>query len=290
MEHILQVQNLGKTYPKDKFVLDNISFNLPKGAIMGLVGENGSGKTTIINIILGIIRQHTGVVNIFGRPYHIDDMDMKAQLGVVFDTSYFPDSFTPKDIGKIFSRIYPTWDDGHFRTLLERYEIPMKGTVGKLSQGTKAMVAIVTALAQKPKLIVLDEPTSNIDPVRREEVLDLFQEFIAQGDGSILFSSHITSDLEKVADYMTIIHKGKLVATADKDHFLYGYGIVRCNKDTFHTLAKDYPDEILAYAQRDYQYRILVKDQRKIPTGAYVLENPMLDEIMYLLSRGQKLC
>jgi len=289
MNNILEVKNICKTYKKNSFALRDISFTVPEGAIMGLIGENGSGKTTTLSIILGLLRPNSGTVNIFGRPYNMDDIDMKAKIGVVFDTNYFPEGFAPRDISKIFSRIYKTWDVAYFRQLLQKYEIGEKQKVKALSHGTKSMLSIITALSQRPELLILDEPTGGVDPVRREEVLDIFQDFISDGKRSIIFSSHITSDLEKIADYITIIHKGELLDTAEKDKFQYEYGIIRCNQETFDELSRQYSREMLRYAKRDYQYRILVKDQAQIPQGEYVLENPTLDEIMYLLTRGEAL-
>jgi len=289
MNNILEITNISKTYKKSNFNLRNITFSVPQGSIMGLVGENGSGKTTTLNIILGLFRPNTGEVSIFNRPYSMDDIKMKEKIGVVFDSNYFPENFTPLNIAKIFSKIYKHWDNGLFFTLIKKYEIGEKQKVRKLSHGTKAMLAIITALSQKPELLILDEPTGGVDPVRREEVLDIFLDFVSDGKKSILFSSHITSDLEKIADYITIIHKGELLATAEKDFFMYQYGIIRCNHETFEELRRKNNGEIMRYAKRDYQYRILVKDQRQMTPGNFVLENPTLDEVMYLLTRGEAL-
>ncbi|MCL2287364.1 MAG: ABC transporter ATP-binding protein [Firmicutes bacterium] len=289
MENILEIKHINKAYPKSEFALRDISFTVPHGTIMGIVGENGSGKTTTLSIILGLLRQDSGTVNIFDRPYNMDDIDMKAKIGVVFDSNYFPEAFTPRDIAKIFGKIYKRWDNAFFFDLLKKYEIGEKQKVKKLSHGTKMMLSIITALSQRPELLILDEPTGGVDPVRREEVLDLFLDFISDGRKSIVFSSHITSDLEKIADYVTIIHKGKLLDTAEKDVFLYQYGIIRCNEETFGELCRKYSREMLRYVKRDYQYRILVKDQSRFPEGDFVMENPTLDEIIYLFTRGGSL-
>ena len=287
MTNILTIKNISKTYPKTDFALQNISFAVPAGAIMGLVGENGSGKTTTLSIILGLLHPSSGSVEIFGRPYHMDDVAMKADIGVVFDTSHFPESFTPGDISKIWGKIYKKWDHPYFLSLLQTYDIGEKQRIKTMSHGTKSMLAIITALAQRPRLLILDEPTGGVDPVRREEVLDMFLDFIADGEKSIVFSSHITSDLEKIADYVALIHKGELLKVAEKDVFLYEYGIIRCNRETFDALRRKYRGEVLGYVVRDYTYRVLVKDQRRIPPGEFVMENPTLDEAMYLLTRGE---
>ena len=288
-DNILTIKNICKTYPKSDFALRDISFAVPRGAIMGLVGENGSGKTTTLSIILGLLHANSGTVEIFGRPYHVDDVDTKAKIGVVFDTNHFPESFTPRDISKIWRKVYKRWNSGYFYDLLQKYSIGEKQKIKTMSHGTKSMLAIITALAQQPELLVLDEPTGGVDPVRREEVLDIFLDFISDGKKSIIFSSHITSDLEKIADYVALIHKGELLKVAEKDVFLYEYGIIRCNQETFDALRRKYKGEILGYVTRDYQYRVLVKDQRKIAPGEFVMENPTLDEAMYILTRGETL-
>ena len=288
-DNILTISNISKTYPKSDFALRDISFAVPRGAIMGLVGENGSGKTTTLSIMLGLLHPNGGTVEIFDRPYNTDDTDIKAQIGVVFDTNHFPDAFTPRDIAKIWGKIYKRWDNAYFFDLLQKYDIGEKQKVKTMSHGTKSMLAIITVLAQRPQLLILDEPTGGVDPVRREEVLDIFLDFISDGKKSIIFSSHITSDLEKIADYVAIIHKGELLKVAEKDVFLYEYGVVRCNEETFASLSRNYKGEILRYVKRDYQYRILVKDQRQIQEGAFVMENPTLDEAMYILTRGEGL-
>ena len=282
--NILEVQNISKTYKKAAFALDNVSFNIHQGSIMGLVGENGSGKTTTLGIITGLLRPETGQVNVFGKPYHIDDVEMKGKIGVVFDTNYFPEGFTPRNIAKIWGKIYKNWDNLYFNQLLEKYGIKANAKIRTLSHGTKAMVGIITALAQRPQLLVLDEPTNGVDPNRREETLDLFMDFISNGENAILFSSHITSDLEKIADYITIIHQGKVLAVEEKDTLLYQYGIVRAGEGDFQVL-KPYA---MAYTKRDYQYRLLVNNQGKVPPGNYVVENPTIEEVMYLLTRGER--
>ena len=287
MANILEVSNISKVYKKNVFALHDISFVVPQGAIMGVVGENGSGKTTTLGIILGLRHQDFGTVRIFDRPYHMDDISMKEKIGVVFDGNYFPHSFTPREISKIFQRVYRSWDVAYFIDLLKKYDISEKQKVKNMSRGTQATLAILTALSQKPDLLILDEPTNGIDPMRREEILELFLEFVSDGKKSIVFSSHITSDLEKIADYITIIHDGKLLASAEKDLFIYKYGVIRCNQEVFDELCRKHKQEVLRYVKRDYQYRILVRDQSCLSLNDIVLENPTLEEAMYLLTRGE---
>jgi len=282
---ILEVSGVNKTYAKSDFALKDISFSLPPGAIMGVIGENGSGKTTTLSIILGLRKADSGTVKVFGSSFDREDVDIKEKIGVVFDGNYFPNDFTIKDISYVFGKIYKRWDAAYFFDNVEAYGIDPKLTIKKMSHGTKATLAIITALSQRPELLILDEPTGGVDPVRREDVLDLFMDFTSDGKKSILFSSHITSDLEKIADYVTFIHKGQILESAAKDTFLYGYGIIRCNQESFDTLLATQKDNIARYIKRDYQYRVLMKDQQTV-TGDFLMENPTLDEILYLFSKG----
>ena len=282
---ILEVSGINKTYPKNDFALRDITFSLPPGAIMGVIGENGSGKTTTLSIILGLRKANSGTVKVFGRPFDRDDIEIKEKIGVVFDGNYFPNDFTPKDISFVFGKIYKRWDAAYFFDNVEAYGIDQKLTIKKMSHGTKATLAIITALSQRPDLLILDEPTGGVDPVRREDVLDLFMDFTSDGKKSILFSSHITSDLEKIADYVTFIQKGQILESAAKDTFLYKYGIIRCNQEAFDSLLSTQQNNIARYIKRDYQYRVLMKDQQAV-SGDFLMENPTLDEILYLFSKG----
>lgn len=290
MDNILEVSQICKTFKNTEFALSDISFNLPRGVIMGLIGENGSGKTTTLNIILGLLKADSGGVKVFGNAFNMDDIKAKEKIGVVFDGNCFPGEFTPRDVSKIYANIYKKWDAAYFFQLLKTFDVDEKVVVRKMSHGTKATLAIITALAQKPELLVLDEPTGGIDPVRREDMLDLFLDFISNGQNSIIFSSHITGDIEKIADYVTFINRGKMLFSAEKDVFLYKYGIIRCGQEDFELLVKENKINILQYVKRDYQYRILVDDQSKIDaklSESAVQENPTLEEIMYLIAKGE---
>ncbi|MCL1842353.1 MAG: ABC transporter ATP-binding protein [Defluviitaleaceae bacterium] len=293
---ILRAENLSKAYKESDFALCGVSLELKEGAIMGIVGENGSGKTTTLDIILGLCSADGGKVFMFGKEYDTDDVETKSKLGVVFDGNYLPEGFTSKDISAVFRRIYKNWDEEYFGKSLAAFEIEPGQNVGNMSKGTKASLSIIVALSQRPQLLIMDEPTAGIDPIRREEMLDIFLEFISDGKKSILFSSHITSDLEKIADYITFIHKGKILDSADKNTFLYKYGIVRCGEDDFTALRANHRENILRYTKRDYLYRVLVNDQPQILGGRQnlslqntplVMENPTLDEVLYLMAKGE---
>ena len=209
MENILEVKNLNKRYKE--FELKNINLSLPHGMIMGLIGENGAGKTTTIKSILNLIRIDSGEIKIFGLDLGKDEKEIKENVGVVLDDSFLSEYLTGKDINKIMKKIYKNWDEELFFKYLKEFNLPIDKISKEFSSGMKMKLKIAVALSHKPKLLILDEPTSGLDPVARNEILDIFQDFIENGENSILVSSHITSDLEHVADYITFINNGEIV-------------------------------------------------------------------------------
>ena len=226
MENVLVVRNLSKRY--DEFQLKNVSFSLPKGCIMGLVGENGAGKSTTIKLILNLINRDGGSVSIFGKDNLTHEKTIKEDLGVVFDESSFPDNLNAKNISLVMKNVYKNWDEGLFYSYLKRFALPAQKKVKDYSRGMKMKLAIAAALSHHPKFLILDEATSGLDPMVREEILDIFLEFIQDEEHSILLSSHIISDLEKIADYVTFIHRGEVLFSEAKDQLLEEYGILKC--------------------------------------------------------------
>lgn len=232
----LEVKNLTKDY--GDFVLDKLNFTLPRGVIMGLIGENGAGKSTTINCILNEIQKDDGEILIFGKDHISNEIEIKSKLGVVFDENHFPDIFTPMEIGKYMAGIYSGWEWATYRQFLEKFELPKDKKIKDFSKGMKVKLAFAVALSHKAELLILDEATSGLDPIIRDDVLDMLIDFVQDENHSVLVSSHITSDLEKVADYITFIHKGKLVFSHDKDDLVDNYGIVSCGSVIFDTLDK----------------------------------------------------
>ena len=206
MEPILQVENLTKQYPD--FKLDHVSFSIPKGAIMGLIGENGAGKSTTINAILDLIKRDEGVVKFWGQELSSDPRNIKEDIGVVFDGVNFYETLTPAKIGRISAAAYKQWDETAYDNYLKKLQLPPLKEIKTFSRGMKMKLSIAVALSHKPKLLILDEATGGLDPVMRDDMLDLFLDFVQDENHSILMSSHISTDLEKVADYITFIHKG----------------------------------------------------------------------------------
>jgi ABC-2 type transport system ATP-binding protein len=236
MENVLEIKNLTKRY--EQFTLDNVNLSLPKGCIMGFVGENGAGKSTTIKLILNLIRKNDGTVRIMGLDNIKDDNIIKEDIGVVFDESNFPDDMRIKDINKVMKNIYKKWDESLFTSYLSKFSLPTTKIVKEFSRGMKMKLSLAVALSHHAKLLILDEATSGLDPIVRDEILDEFLDFIQDEEHSIFISSHIISDLEKIADYITFIHKGKIVFSESKDNLLSNYGILKCSNADFVNIDK----------------------------------------------------
>ncbi len=285
-ENALEVRNLRKDY--GDFALDKLSFTLPRGVIMGLIGENGAGKSTTINCILNEIQKDAGEILIFDKDNIADEKEIKSKLGVVFDENHFPDIFTPLEIGKFMAGIYSGWEWPTYRQFLEKFELPKGKKIKDFSKGMKVKLAFAVALSHNAELLILDEATSGLDPIIRDDVLDMLIDFVQDESHSVLVSSHITSDLEKVADYITFIHKGKLIFSHDKDDLVDNYGIVNCGAAVFDVLDKTM---VVAYRKEDYQYKVLVRDRNRASKNypKAIVSPATIEEIMLFYVKGELL-
>jgi len=283
-ENALVVKGLKKKY-RD-FTLDDVSFNIPCGMIVGLIGENGAGKSTTINAILGLIKKDAGTISILGKKDNEIDNGIRNQIGVVFDGSNFPSVLSARKLNNVLKNIYSTWDENGYFSLLQKMSLPTDKKIKEFSKGMKMKLSIAVALSHHSKLLILDEATSGLDPVVRDDILDMFLDFVQDENNSILVSSHITSDLEKVADYIVFIHKGKVVFSKPKDELKYQYGIIKCGAAQFDAIDKE---EIIAYRKQDYEWEVLVADrtaaQKKYPKA--VIDPATIDEIMLLYVKGE---
>jgi len=225
----LEIKGLNKSYKT--FSLENINLTLPSGYIMGLVGENGAGKSTTIKLIMNAVSRDSGYIKVLGKDNQTDLDAIKEEVGVVLDEAYFPECITAAQLNYIMKHTYKQWDENYYKQLLNRFNLPGNLYFKEFSRGMKMKLAIAVALAHHPKLLILDEATSGLDPLVRDEILDLFLEFTRDENHSILISSHIISDLEKLCDYIAFLHKGKLVFCEEKDRLLEQYGILHCKKD-----------------------------------------------------------
>ena len=287
MENILELQNLSKSYAQSDFALDQISFSLPYGSILGFVGENGAGKTTTIGCILNTLRKDSGTVKLFGKEMGDGDTDIREKIGVVYDGDNFPGYWTAGQLSKVMAGLFKNWDQPLFQKYLEDFQLLPKQKIKCYSKGMTMKLAIAAALSHHPELLILDEATSGLDPVMRDDMLDVFLEFVQEENHSILLSSHITSDLEKVADYITFIHKGRLILTAPKDDLVYRYAVMRCRESQFQAVERE---DVLAYRKRDMQIDVLVADGREAQRKYkdVVVDHTSVDEIMLLLAKGER--
>lgn len=285
MENILEVKNVCKKY--DGFELKNVNLSLPKGMIMGLIGENGAGKSTTIKSILNIISTNSGEIKIFGLDNKKNEKELKENIGVVLDDSFLSDYLNPKDINKIMKNIYKNWDEKLFFKYMEDFKLPINKLSKDYSSGMKMKLKIAVALSHHPKLLLLDEPTSGLDPIARNEVLDIFQDFIQDENNSILVSTHITSDLEQIADYITFIHEGEIILSNSRDDLLESYGIARCTKQEFDKIEKN---DFIKYKKNKYEYDVLVKDKFEFRKkyDIEIIDKPSIENIMIIYIKGEK--
>ena len=287
MNSTLILKNVNKKYEKSNFAIKDISFSVPEGSIVGFIGENGAGKSTTMNCILNVIRRDSGTIKIFGREMTDEDIDIRENIGVVYDSNNFPEYLTAKQLADILGRIYSKWDDFCFEQFLRRFGLPESQKIKSYSRGMSMKLAIAVALSHDSKLLILDEATSGLDPIMRDEILDVLLEFVKQENHSILLSSHITSDLEKIADYIVFIHNGEIILNKTKDELIYEYGVIRCSENDFYNIL---PEDILSSMKKDYQIDVLIKN-KKLMEKKYknlIIDSVSLDEIMLLLAKGER--
>ena len=283
MENILEVKNLSKKYIG--FELKDINFNLPKGMIMGFIGENGAGKTTTIKAILDIIQNYKGNIKIFGLDNRKDEAKIKEDIGIVLDDMFFPEILTANDINSILKDTYKNWDSKLYYKYLKDFGLPNNKPIKTLSKGMRKKLEIATAISHHPKLLILDEPTSGLDPIARNEVIDIFQDFIQNEECSIFLSSHITTDLEHIADYITFINKGEILLSKTCNELLEKYGIVKCTEAEFKKIdKKDY----IRYKQTKYEYDVLIENKKEFSKKYSVntIDKITLEDLMLLMIKG----
>ena len=283
MNDALIISGLTKTY-KD-FMLNGVSFSVPCGSIVGLIGENGAGKSTTINAVLGLIQKEAGSICVLGKEQL--DNEIKEQIGVVFDGNNYPEIFSTRKLNRVMKDIYHSWEEHTFLNLLKKFSLPTDKPIKQFSKGMKMKLAIAVALSHNSKLLILDEATSGLDPVIRDDILDILLDFAQDETHSILISSHITTDLEKIADYIVFIHEGQVVFSKPKDELIEQYGIIKCGAAQFEALDKL---DIIVYRKMDYEWQVLVADRvamkKKYPKALIV--SASIDEIMLLYVKGER--
>ena len=276
-EYVLELFDVTKRY--DDFTLDHVSFQVPRGCICGFIGQNGAGKTTTIQLILDIIKKDEGSIRVFGRDMEKEGAILKEKIGVVFDEMGFHEFLTATEINRVMKNVYANWKEDLFFDYLKRFSLPRKKRCGSFSRGMRMKLQIAVALSHEAELLIMDEPTSGLDPIVRNEILQIFQEYVMEENHTILLSSHITGDLERIADMVTFINRGKIVLSGNKDKILESHGLIKCKKDD---LKKIDGKDMVSYRQSAFGVEVLVADREKCAKkySSMVMEQTTLEEIM----------
>lgn len=285
MENNIEVNNLSKKY--DIFELKNINFTVPKGSIVGFVGENGAGKTTTIKSILNITNS-SGNIKILGKDIKQYEKEIKQNIGVVLDDSFLSEYLTAKQINSIMKDIYNEWDENKYINYLKQFNLPINKLLKDYSSGMKMKLKIATAISHNPKLLILDEPTSGLDPVVRNEILDIFRNYIEEDETrSIFISTHITTDLEHISDYIVFIKNGEIIFNIPTVELLENYGIIKCSKEDFSKIDEQ---DYIRFKQEKYQYEVLTDNKENIikKYDITTIDKPSIEDIMLFYVKGEK--
>ena len=277
----IEIENLCKNY--EGFSLKNVTFSVPEGCVVGLIGENGAGKTTTINCILSLVRG-SGTVKVFGKNTEELTDEERSKIGVVTGAKGLPSNLKVKQVGKVLRGVFRDWNGDAFCRYAEKFALPAEKKVSELSSGMKQKLALAAALSHETRLLVLDEPTTGLDPVARDELLNEFYEYMQRENRSMLLSSHITGDLEKICDYIAFIHKGELVFFEEKDALYEKYGILKCDKSRLAELDKS---AVIGYSATPYGASALVLKE-KIP-ASFATERAGIDDVMLYYIKGERL-
>ena len=288
LKNAIEIKNLTKQY--DDFTLNNISLNIPSETVVGLIGENGAGKSTLISSILGILKSNYKKLTIFDKDPEKYEKEIKNDIAVIFDETHFNLECTPKFIGLLMSKTYSNWDMKLYKQYLEQFDIPLKKKIKKFSRGMKMKLEFAIAFSHYVKLIVLDEATSGLDPIIRDEILNILRKFTEDENHTVLMSSHITSDLDKISDYIAYLHCGELLFMKSYDEMHENYGIIHGGKELLESLNED---DIIGIIKEPYHYSVLVNNRIEIQKTFVDLEisRPTVEEIMLFYAKGaKKLC
>jgi ABC-2 type transport system ATP-binding protein len=286
MDNILEVKALRKVYKG--FTLNDVSFQLPRGYIMGLIGPNGAGKTTIIKLIMNLVHKNGGEIRVFGRDHIQDEVAVKSRIGFVYDIPPLYEHLNLKQMKRIIAPFYDQWDEGVFNRYLEEFELEPKKRIKTLSRGMKMKFALAIALSHHADFIIMDEPTSGLDPVFRREFLEILSDLIQDEKKSVLFSTHITTDLERIADFITFIHRGEIVFSTSKDEVLENWGIVKAGKELLHEESRSF---LKGYRKSEFGFEGLTDNRGEAVRrfgGDAVIERASLEDIMFLIGKGKK--
>lgn len=286
MDAVLEINYLCKNY--DGFSLENINMSLERGMLAGFVGPNGAGKTTTIKSILNIIKPDNGKISVFGMDSVTDDLDIKLKLGIVLDDGHFYEDLTLRKMKSLISPLYPTWNDNDYKFYIKKFELPENKKIRDLSRGMRMKYALVLALSHGAELFILDEPTSSLDPFVRNELLETLKEIVLEGNKTVLMSTHITSDLDKIADYLFFIFDGKIILQGKKEEIKEQHAIVKGNTVE---LLPDYNNYFIGINKSSYSFEGLTDNKyllKKVLTDKITYEVPTIEDIMFYYTRRCK--
>lgn len=277
----IEIKNLSRAF--SQFTLNNVSFNVPKGSVVGFIGENGAGKSTTIRAVLGLLKKDGGEIRVLGEdPYNMK-AETKEKIGVVFDSIPFPPSLSAKQLDKVLKGIYKSWNSGHFFAYLNKFGLPPLSKISTYSKGMEMRLSIAAALSHNPELLVLDEPTGGLDPVMRSEILDILLDFMQDENHSVLMSTHITSDLEHIADYICFIHCGRIVFFEERNEMLEKYRILQCTEEQLKTIDRA---DIVGMHKGKFTNSVLTVNAGKYP-GITADKASIEDIMVYYVKEGQ---
>ena len=281
----IEIKDLTKKY--DGFMLDNISFNVPKGSIMGFIGQNGAGKTTTIRLLLNLIKKDSGSIRMFGLDNTEHEKEIKSKISAVFDELPFHDMLNANQLSVILSGIFPDWDKNTFNNYLDRFALPRKKRFGEFSKGMKMKLQIAVSLSHGARLLIMDEATTGLDPVVRNEILDIFLEFLQDESNSILLSSHITTDIEKIADRVTFIDKGRILLSENRDETVENHGVIKCTKAQYKDIDRE---DFISARLTDFGAEVMVSSKEKAAKkySGLTIDNTTLEEIMLFYVRRER--
>ena len=284
-ESAIEIRGLTKKY--DGFTLDNIDLVVPSGSIMGFIGQNGAGKTTTIRLILNLIKKDRGSIKLLGMDNEENEYEIKSGIAAVFDELPFHECLNANQLSTILSYVYDGWHKKTFNDLLERFCLPRKRRFGDFSKGMKMKLQIAAALSHGARLLIMDEATTGLDPVVRNEILDIFLEFLQDENNSIFLSSHITTDLERIADRVTFIDKGRILLSGDKDETVDSHGLIKCTRNEYKEID---PGDFISARLTDFGAEVMVSDKKKAEEkySGLTIDNTTLEEIMLFYVRREK--
>lgn len=283
MESILELKNVNKTYPHAGFQLKDVSFSIPYGSIVGFIGENGAGKTTTMGTIIGTLKKDHGTIRMFGENIEGNEMAIKEHIGVVFDEMNFSRHLNVTQLSNVLKNVYKSWDEETYFYYIDLFTLPKQEKIEGFSRGMSMKLSIAVALSHDAQLLILDEATAGLDPVAREEMIEIFKNYVTNEQRAILLSSHITSDIEKIADELIFIKNGEILLHINKEVMVEHYSVITCNEEQFCQLDEQV---IVSYLRRADQIEVLISDKQLIPRSVH-MKTGTLDDMTLLLMKGE---